>query len=53
MTNLIHETEQVFDELRKNPQAGWQPADLLARLDGVQALVDEHAHINESVLGRK
>jgi HPt (histidine-containing phosphotransfer) domain-containing protein len=53
MTNLVHETEQAYDELRKNDEAVWEPDALLSQLDAVKVLVEEHARINEHVLGRK
>ncbi|MBA4109688.1 MAG: hypothetical protein C0487_08860 [Leptothrix sp. (in: Bacteria)] len=53
MTNLVHETEQAYDELRKNDEAEWVSQSLLTQLDAVKVLVDEHARINEHVLGRK
>lgn len=53
MTNLVHETEQAYDDLRKNDEAEWVPQSLLTQLDEVKVLVEEHARINEHVLGRK
>ncbi|RZI85629.1 MAG: hypothetical protein EOP38_04465 [Rubrivivax sp.] len=53
MTNLVHETEQAYDELRKNDEAEWAPEALLNQLGAVKVLVEEHARINEHVLGRK
>ncbi|MFT3857879.1 MAG: Hpt domain-containing protein [Aquabacterium sp.] len=53
MTNLVHETEQAYDDLRKNDEAVWQPEALLTQLDQVKVLVEEYARINEHVLGRK
>lgn len=53
MTNLVHVTEQAYDELRKNEDAPWDQAAFLAQLDQVQALIDQYAHINDTVLGRK
>ncbi|RZI84219.1 MAG: hypothetical protein EOP38_09865 [Rubrivivax sp.] len=53
MTDLVHETEQAYDDLRHNQDSVWQPEQLLAQLDGVKALVDEYARINEHMLGRK
>lgn len=53
MTNVVHETEQVYDELRKNPDKAWEPNELLAQLEHVRALVDEYARISGTTLGRK
>lgn len=53
MTNVVHETEQVYDELRKDPEMAWEPEALLAQLAQVHALVDEYHRINDVKLGRK
>ena len=53
MTNVVHETEQVYDELRKNPDKEWEPASQMAQLAHVRSLVDEYAKVNNTTLGRK
>jgi two-component system chemotaxis sensor kinase CheA len=53
VTNLVHVTEQAYDELRQHSDAPWDQAALLAQLAEVQAMIDKYAHINEVVLGRK
>jgi two-component system chemotaxis sensor kinase CheA len=53
MTNVVHETEQAYDELRKNDESVWEPEALLAQLAQVHALVDEYHKINDVKLGRK
>ncbi|TAL20641.1 MAG: hypothetical protein EPO01_13125 [Aquabacterium sp.] len=53
LTNLVHETEQAYDELRKNEEAQWNAAALQAQLAQVKALVEEYHRINDHVLGRK
>ena len=53
LTNMIHETEQGYDELRKNPDAQWKPDTLLAKLSEASALIEEYAKINDVKLGRK
>lgn len=53
MTNTVHETEQVYDDLRKDPEKAWEPESMLAQLDDVQALLDEYSKINDVKLGRK
>jgi HPt (histidine-containing phosphotransfer) domain-containing protein len=53
LTNLVHEAEQAYDQLRKEPDAAWHAEELLHTLDGVQAMVEEYARINDNVLGRK
>jgi two-component system chemotaxis sensor kinase CheA len=50
---MIHETEQGYDELRKNPDAQWKPDALLNQLSAASALIEEYAKINDVKLGRK
>lgn len=53
VTNLVHEAEQAYDELRKNTHAEWDAPALLGQLAEVQAMLDEYARINDHVLGRQ
>ncbi|SME94904.1 HAMP domain-containing protein [Pseudogulbenkiania subflava] len=54
LTNIVHEAEQTYDELRKpRPGIAWDQAMLLDELAGVKAMVECYAHINEVSLGRK
>ena len=53
LTNLVHEAEQAYDQLRKDPDAVWDAPALLHTLDSVEAMVEEYARINDNVLGRK
>ncbi|MFZ4623756.1 MAG: HAMP domain-containing protein [Rhodoferax sp.] len=53
LTNHVHEAEQAYDELRKNPDQVFDKTMLLAQLGGVESSISEYAHINESKLGRK
>src|SRR5690606_33524417 len=53
LTNLVHEAEQSYDQLRKSADAVWEPAALLEALDQVEAMTEEYARINDNVLGRK
>jgi two-component system chemotaxis sensor kinase CheA len=52
MTNVIHEVEQSYDELRQNPDLAWNGDALLADLERVQASLNEYAQISEVKLGR-
>ncbi|MBL0727654.1 ATP-binding protein [Piscinibacter sp. HJYY11] len=52
LTNLVHETEQAYDDLRKG-KAEWNGEALLAQLAEVQAMLEEYARINDHVLGRQ
>ena len=53
LTNLVHETEQAYDDLRNSPQAPWNAQQLLAQLDATLGAVDAYAKINEDKLGRR
>ncbi|MBI2733412.1 MAG: Hpt domain-containing protein [Aquabacterium sp.] len=53
MTNVVHETEQEYDELRKDEEKVWDQDALLNQLAQVHALVDEYHKINDVKLGRK
>ncbi len=52
LTNLVHEAEQTYDELRTNPDAVWDQEKLLGELSSASAAVEEYAHINKVKLGR-
>ena len=52
LTNMVHEAEQTYDELRKNPNAVWDQEKLLNELAAASAAIDEYAHINRVKLGR-
>jgi len=54
LTNVVHETEQQYHELRQ-PEAGlpWDQDHLMRELERVRNAVDTYAHINEMSLGRK
>jgi HPt (histidine-containing phosphotransfer) domain-containing protein len=53
MTNVVHETEQSYDWLRKDPEAVWDPQQQADQLAQVKALVDEYSRVNSTTLGRK
>lgn len=53
LTNLVHEAEQAYDQLRKDADAIWDATALLHTLDDVEAMLEEYARINDTVLGRK
>lgn len=53
ITNLVHEAEQTYDNLRQNPDAQWDSELLLTQLASVSSTLQEYAHINEVKLGRK
>lgn len=53
MTNVVHETEQTYHELRQNPEMVWDSEMLGQQLAQVKNLVDEYAKVNSHTLGRK
>lgn len=53
LSDVVHEAEQTYDELRKDPEKAWDSEALLAQLAQVRASVDEYHKINDTTLGRK
>lgn len=53
LTNVVHEAEQTYDDLRQNPELEWNQAALLEQLQSVADLLAKYEKINEVTLGRK
>ncbi|MGK5093992.1 ATP-binding protein [Deltaproteobacteria bacterium TL4] len=53
LTNIVHETEQEYSYLQKEPDREWDQQKLLAQLGQVEKSIHEYARINEQKLGRK
>jgi HPt (histidine-containing phosphotransfer) domain-containing protein len=53
LTNVVHETEQTYDNLRKNPEVEWDKAQLLEQLKETFTALQEYSKVNEVKLGRK
>lgn len=54
LTNIVHKTEQTYDELRKQyPDIAWDQAALQEDLAKVKVMIEHYAKINEVSLGRK
>jgi two-component system, chemotaxis family, sensor kinase CheA len=54
LTNVVHETEQRYEELRRDDaERLWDQEQLMAELDRVREAIDSYAKINEISLGRK
>jgi len=53
LTNVVHEAEQAYDELRKNSEMVFAKDALLEQLQGVMVSIEEYASLNEVKLGRK
>lgn len=52
LTNMVHEAEQSYEELRQNPDAEWNQEKLLGELASASTAIEEYAHINRVKLGR-
>lgn len=54
LTNIVHEAEQTYAELRKErPAIAWDQPTLLTELAGVREAIERYARINDVSLGRK
>ncbi len=53
LTNVVHEAEAAYDELRKDAEAVFDKDALLTQLKEVEVSVEEYATINDVKLGRK
>ncbi|MDO8697194.1 MAG: Hpt domain-containing protein [Pseudomonas sp.] len=53
LTNVVHEAEQTYDDLRQNPELEWNQTALLEQLQSVADLLAKYEKINEVTLGRK
>jgi two-component system chemotaxis sensor kinase CheA len=53
LTNVSHEAEQAYDELRKDDQALFDKCMLLGQLESVVQRLEEYAQLNDVTLGRK
>jgi HAMP domain-containing protein/HPt (histidine-containing phosphotransfer) domain-containing protein len=53
LTNIVHEAEQAYDELRNNSETPFDKHALLAQLQDVLSNIEEYASLNDAKLGRK
>lgn len=53
ITDAAHAAEQEYDRLRKDNEAEWDSAQMLAELDAVDAAIARYIEVNEDKLGRK
>ena len=54
LTNIVHETEQHYVELRKPvPDIAWDQANLMEKLLSVREALEHYSKVNEISLGRK
>ncbi|MFE8071142.1 GAF domain-containing protein [Marinobacteraceae bacterium S3BR75-40.1] len=52
ITDKVHQVEQVYDELRKNDEAPWEPDKLLSELEEARRIIDHYGEIFGEKLGR-
>ncbi len=53
LTNIVHEAEQAYDDLRNGRTTEFDSAKLLDQLGLVRHAIEEYAKINDDTLGRK
>ena len=53
LTNTVHETEQTYDNLRKDPDTEWNKSQLLDQLKETAQQIQEYSKVNDLKLGRK
>ena len=53
LTNLVHEAEQTYDDLRGRADVMWDQHLLLDQLKAAQVAIEEYTRISEVKLGRK
>jgi HPt (histidine-containing phosphotransfer) domain-containing protein len=53
LTNIVHEAEQAYDDLRNGRTDEFKPTLLLEQLESVRHQIEEYAKINDHTLGRK
>ncbi|HEY7773235.1 MAG TPA: HAMP domain-containing protein, partial [Marinagarivorans sp.] len=50
ITNLVHEAETTYDQLRKDGEYPWNPEQLLTELSAVRAAIDKYQTIKQEKL---
>jgi HPt (histidine-containing phosphotransfer) domain-containing protein len=53
ITDAAHRAEQTYDQLRKSPDAHWDPEVMQTELDAVEGAIGRFITVNEDKLGRK
>lgn len=53
ITDAAHAAEQEYDKLRKDPEAVWNPNQMLTELNAVSHAIARYVEISEDKLGRK
>jgi len=52
ITDIVHEIESTYDDLRKNEDVVWDSAELLDALSGAEEIVSRYADVFRNKLGR-
>jgi len=53
VTDIVHEVESTYDDLRKNEASSWDKVVLLDELSGAEQIIDRYAHVFRDKLGRE
>ncbi len=53
LTNIVHEAEQAYDELRQNTGMAFDKEELLEQLQAVMESIEQYASLNDVKLGRR
>jgi len=52
ITDIVHEVESTYDDLRKNEDVQWNQIQLLKELSGAEDIIAKYAHVFREKLGR-
>ena len=52
LTDIVHDVETTYSDMRKSEGVAWDQALLLSELDKVEAALNEYYHVHHEVLGR-
>ena len=52
VTDIVHEVESTYDDLRKNEDVVWNQAQLLEELSGAEEIIGKYAFVFRDKLGR-
>jgi len=52
VTDIVHEVESTYDDLRKNEESNWDTKKLLEELEGAENIVGRYACVFRDKLGR-
>ena len=52
ITDVVHEVESTYDDLRKNEEVQWDQAHLLEELSGAEEIVGKYSYVFKEKLGR-